>query len=193
MANHPLGGFDGMVLIHIIGKYFKNIKFLVNDILMNIFNIEEFFIPVNTFGSQSVEYVKRIEEEYASDAQILNFPAGLCSRKIKGRILDLEWKKSFINKAIKHKRNIIPLHFGGRNSNFFYNLANFRKFLGIKTNIELFFLPDELYTQKNKTILVKFGNPISYRTFNKSKTHKEWAKWVKDKAYALGGVYNIPV
>ena len=192
VANHPLGGFDGMILMHIISKYFNNIKFLVNDILMNILNIEELFIPVNTFGGQSVEYVKRIEEEYASDAQILNFPAGICSRKIKGRILDLEWKKSFINKAIEHKRDIVPVYFGGRNSNFFYNLANLRKFLGIKANIELFLLPDEMYKQQNKTVSVKFGDTIPFRTFDKSKTYKEWAKWLKEKVYAIGGVYGIP-
>lgn len=191
IANHPLGGFDGMILMHIISKYFRNIKFLVNDILMNILNIQELFIPVNTFGSQSVEYVKRIEEEYASDAQILNFPAGICSRKIKGRIVDLEWKKSFINKAIKHQRDIIPVYFGGRNSNFFYNLANLRKFIGIKANIELFFLPDEMYRQQNKTISVKFGDPLSYKIFDKSMSYKEWAKWSKDKVYDMGGVHCI--
>jgi 1-acyl-sn-glycerol-3-phosphate acyltransferase len=193
VANHPLGGFDGMILMHIISKYFKNIKFLVNDILMNILNIEELFVPVNTFGRQSVEYARRIDEEYASDAQILNFPAGICSRKIRGRIIDLEWKKSFISKSVQHKRDILPVHFGGRNSNFFYNLSNLRKALGIKTNIELFFLADEMYSQKNRTIAVKFGRVIPYNTFDKSRTHQEWAKWVKDKVYALNGIYDVPL
>jgi 1-acyl-sn-glycerol-3-phosphate acyltransferase len=193
VANHPLGGFDGMILMHIISKYFKNIKFLVNDILMNILNIEELFVPVNTFGRQSVQYARRIDEEYASDAQILNFPAGICSRKIRGRIIDLEWKKSFISKSVQHKRDILPVHFGGRNSNFFYNLSNLRKALGIKTNIELFFLADEMYRQKNRTIAVKFGRVIPYNTFDKSRTYQEWAKWVKDKVYALNGIYDVPL
>ncbi len=193
VANHPLGGFDGMILMHIISRYFKKIKFLVNDILMNILNIEELFVPVNTFGRQSVEYARRIDSEYASDAQILNFPAGICSRKIKGRIIDLEWKKSFISKSIQHKRDIVPVYFGGRNSNFFYNLSNIRKALGIKTNIELFFLADEMYRQKNKTVFVKFGKPLSFKTFGKDKNHQEWAKWVKDKVYALAGVHDVPL
>lgn len=193
VANHPLGGFDGMVLMHIISRYFKKIKFLVNDILMNILNIEELFIPVNTFGRQSVEYARRIDSEYASDAQILNFPAGICSRKNRGRIIDLEWKKSFISKSIQYKRDIVPVFFGGRNSNFFYNLSNIRKALGIKTNIELFFLADEMYRQKNKTVSVIFGQPVPYKTFSKERNHQEWAKWVKDKVYALGGVYDVPI
>jgi 1-acyl-sn-glycerol-3-phosphate acyltransferase len=193
VANHPLGGFDGMILMHIISKYFRNIRFLVNDILMNILNIEELFVPVNTFGRQSVQYARRIDEEYASDAQILNFPAGICSRKIGGRIIDLEWKKSFISKSLQHKRDILPVHFGGRNSNFFYNLSNVRKALGIKTNIELFFLADEMYRQKNRTIAVKFGRVIPYSTFDKSRTPQEWSKWVKDKVYALNGIYDVPL
>lgn len=193
VANHPLGGFDGMILMHIISRYFKNIKFLVNDILMNILNIDELFVPVNTFGRQSVEYAERIDNEYSSNAQILNFPAGICSRKIKGRIIDLEWKKSFISKSIQHKRDIVPVHFEGRNSNFFYNLSNIRKALGIKTNIELFFLADEMYKQKNKTVSIKFGKPISIKTFDKSKNYQEWAKYVKDEVYALGDVYNVPL
>ncbi len=193
VANHPLGGFDGMILMHVISRYFKKIKFLVNDILMNILNIEELFIPVNTFGKQSVRYARRIDSEYASDDQILNFPAGICSRKIKGRIMDLEWKKSFISKSIQHKRDIVPVYFSGRNSSFFYNLANIRKALGIKTNIELFFLADEMYRQKNKTISVIFGKPVSFKTFTTDKNHQMWARWVKEKVYKLGGVYDVPL
>ncbi len=193
VANHPLGGFDGMILMHVISRYYKKIKFLVNDILMNILNIEELFIPVNTFGKQSVRYARRIDSEYASDDQILNFPAGICSRKIKGRIMDLEWKKSFISKSIQHKRDIVPVYFRGRNSNFFYNLANIRKALGIKTNIELFFLADEMYRQKNKTISVIFGKPVSFKTFTTDKNHQMWARWVKEKVYKLGGVYDVPL
>ncbi|MCK5171640.1 MAG: 1-acyl-sn-glycerol-3-phosphate acyltransferase, partial [Bacteroidales bacterium] len=92
VANHPLGGLDGAVLSHVVGQIHPNIRFLVNDILMNFNNADPIFIPVNKHGKQSIEYVKRIEETYKSDKQMLNFPAGLCSRKIKGKIIDLEWK-----------------------------------------------------------------------------------------------------
>ena len=81
-----------------------------------------------------------IEEAYASDCQILYFPAGLCSRKKRGIIKDLIWHKSFITKAVMHKRDIVPAFFSGRNSDFFYNLSNFRNFLGIKANIEMLYL-----------------------------------------------------
>jgi putative hemolysin len=128
---------------------------------------------------------KSIEDSYASNDEILYFPAGLCSRKKGGVIKDLQWHKSFITKAIQHKRDIIPAFFSGRNSNFFYNLSNIRKFLGIKTNIEMLYLADEMFKQKNKEIRLVFGNKIPWQTFDKSKSPLEWADWVKEKSYSL--------
>ncbi len=185
VANHPLGGLDGIVFAHVVGQKNPNIQFLVNDILMNLKNLESIFIPVNKHGRQSIQYVRKIEETYKSDQQVLNFPAGLCSRKIKGEIVDLEWKKSFIRKAIEHKRDIVPAHISGRNSNFFYNLSNIRNKLGIKTNLEMFYLVDEVFKQKDKNITITFGKPISYTIFDKSVSAKNWAKKVQDHIYRL--------
>lgn len=184
-SNHPLGGFDGLILLSEVNKRFPKAKFLVNDILMNIKNLEPVFLPINKHGTQGVEAAKEIEAAFASDIQILTFPAGLVSRKIKGQIADLEWKKNFIIKAKKHQRDIIPVHMSGRNTNFFYNLANIRKALGIKSNIEMLYLVDETYKHRNKHIVIKFGKPIPFTTFDSSKKPKEWAYVVKQKAYAL--------
>ncbi len=185
VANHPLGGIDGSVLTHTIGQIHPELHFLVNDLLMSFDNVDNIFVPINKHGKQSVEYVKRIEEIYKSDKQVLSFPAGLCSRKIKGEILDLEWKKSFISKAIQHKRNVVPVHIDGENSNFFYNLANFRTSLGIKANFEMFYLADEMFKQRGKTITLTFGKPIPYTYFDKSLHPRKWAKKVKDYIYTL--------
>jgi 1-acyl-sn-glycerol-3-phosphate acyltransferase len=192
-ANHPLGGFDGIVLMKIISNYFIEFKFLVNDLLMNLKNIRDLFIPINKHGKQALEAAAILEKTYESDTQILTFPAGLVSRKIKGQIMDLPWHKNFISKAIKHQRDIIPVHFSGRNTNFFYRLANLRKFLGIKANIEMLYLVDETYKHKNEELVVKFGEPVSWKTFDNSKKPVEWAKWVKERVYALDGVYHVPV
>ncbi len=185
VSNHPLGGLDGLVFINELSSYYKELKFPVNDILMNIRNLSGIFLPVNKHGSQEREAVRKIEEAYASDSQILYYPAGLCSRKKKGVIRDLQWHKSFISKSVQYKRDIIPAYFSGRNSNFFYNLSNIRNFLGIKTNIEMLYLVDELFKQKGKAIDLVFGKRISWQTFDKSKTATEWAEWVKGKSYEL--------
>lgn len=186
VSNHPLGGLDGLIFIHEVGKIYPHLKFPVNDILMNINNLDPIFLPINKHGKQDKQAVREIEESYASNDQILHFPAGLCSRKKKGRIEDLEWKKHFITKAVKHKRDIIPVHFTGRNSNFFYNLAKLRVLLGIKSNIEMVYLPDEMFKQKDKKITVTFGKPVSYKKFDKTLTPKEWAIKIKKIVYSMG-------
>jgi len=185
-SNHPLGGLDGMILIHLLGKRYPEVKFPVNDLLMHITQLHNIFIPINKHGAQSSQNVKLMDVTFASDAQVLYFPAGLCSRKQHGRIEDLEWKKSFIVKAVQHKRDVVPVFFSGRNSNFFYNLARLRTFLGIKANIEMLYLVNEMFKQKGKSITVIIGEPIPYTTFDSSKSPAEWAKWVKLVVYELG-------
>ena len=184
-SNHPLGGFDGLVLMDAIGTVFPEIRFIVNDLLLHLKNFDPIFVPVNKHGRQSTEYAQKIDETYSSDAQVLNFPAGLCSRKIKGKITDPKWNKNFIQKAVQYKRDVVPIYFEGCNSNFFYNLANLRKKLRIKANIEMTFLVNEMFKQKGRHLCLKFGTPISYTTFDKSKNYNEWTKVVREKVYTL--------
>lgn len=182
-SNHPLGGLDGIVLMHVLGKYRQDLKFLVNDILLNIPNFEGLFVPVNKHGGHGKQGLEVIESTYASKDAVLIFPAGLVSRKQEGGIRDLEWKKSFISKAKKYHRDVVPVFMEGQNSSFFYGLANIRKKIGIKANIEMFYLADEMFGQKNKKISVHIGKPISYQYFDDSKSDRYWAEVVKSKVY----------
>jgi len=184
-SNHPLGGFDGMLLMKYVTKKLGEIKFLSNDILMNIPNLSSMFLAVNKHGGHSREATRILLDTYNSNSQILIFPSGLASRKIKGEIMDLDWKKHFISKSIKHKRDVIPIFIDGRNSKRFYRVAKIRKFLHLKWNLEMYLLPDETVRHKNADIPIYFGKPIPYTKFDKSKTHKEWADWVKDQVYKL--------
>lgn len=185
-SNHPLGGLDGICLSTIVGEKFDGkIKYLVNDVLYYIEPLKPIFVPINKYGAQAKNSAKAINDAYASDNQIITFPAGLCSRKIKGEIIDLEWMKNFIVKSVEYKRDIIPVHFEGRNSNFFYNFANIRKSLGLKFNIELIYLPDEMYKNTNQEFRITLGKPISWKVFDKSKTTKQWAQYVKDIVYSM--------
>ncbi|MFO7656236.1 MAG: 1-acyl-sn-glycerol-3-phosphate acyltransferase [Bacteroidales bacterium] len=192
-ANHPLGGFDGIMMMDIVGKNFGEFRSLSNDLLLNISNLKPVFLPINKHGRQDAEAAREMDEVYSSKIQILTFPAGLVSRRIKGQIVDLEWKKNFISKAIQYQRDVVPVHISGRNSEFFYRLGTIRRFFGIKANLEMFYLVDETFKHKNKAITMKFGTPVSYTVFDRSKKPIEWAKWVKEKVYALEGVYHIPL
>lgn len=185
-SNHPLGGLDGLALLKAVGLHRRDVHFLVNDILLALKNFSTIFIPVNKHGRNSPEYMDNIEKAYASDECLLIFPAGLVSRRQKGRIIkDLIWKKSFITKSLLYKKNIVPVFIDGQNSDFFYNLAYWRKKLGIKANIEMFFLVNEMYKQKGKTLTFIFGEPISYKTFTDNHRDAYWAERVKEHVYAL--------
>ena len=189
VSNHPLGGLDGICLAAILGDiYDKKIKYLVNDILLNIENLESIFVPINKHGRQAKDSVKAINEAYESDNQIITFPAGLCSRKQSGQIKDLQWSKSFIVKAKDFKRDIIPIHFEGRNSNFFYNLSNLRAKLGIKLNIEMLYLANEMMKKKNAEFTITFGEPIPWKSLDNSKRPIEWAQDIKESVYTLNQI-----
>lgn len=178
ISNHPLGGLDGIALFHCIRKIREDVKFPVNDLLMNLPQMVPLFIPINKHG-RNTENIAILEKAFASSDMLMFFPAGLVSRKQNGKILDLEWKHTFISKAIKYQRDIVPCYVEAVNSSFFYNLALWRKRLGIKVNIEMLYLVDELYKFKNKSIKIYFGKPISYSSLDKSKSAKEWATWYK--------------
>ena len=186
VSNHPLGGPDGVALGHLLGhRYDGRIKYLVNDLLMNLHGLAPFFVPINKTGKQSRNFPQLVEAVFNSPNHIIMFPAGLCSRRINGQIHDLPWQKTFITKSVETQRDIVPIRFNGRNSDFFYRIANVGKRLGLKFNIAMLYLVDELYKNRGKTFDVTIGKPIPYSTFDKSRKPQEWAAYVEDIVYKL--------
>lgn len=184
VSNHPLGGIDGVALGAIIGKHYDGkFRYLVNDLLMNLPGLAPLCIPINKTGHQARNFPAMVNAGFNSGNHILMFPAGLCSRKIKGEIADLEWKKAFINKSVEHQRDVVPIHFSGQNSNKFYRIANICKMLGIKFNIAMLFLVDEMYKNRHKSFKITIGKPISWETFNKQKSPMKWANLVRNRVY----------
>ena len=185
VSNHPMGGLDGLVLLELFGKLFSGVKSMTNDLLYHLEPLKPVFIPVNKYGRQSQQSVAMLKESYLSNDPILYFPAGLCSRKIKGEITDLEWRKSYLTQAVKHKRDILPLYFEGRNSNLFYRLANLRVRLGIKFNFETILLPHEMFRQKNRRLKLYIGKAISHEELTDGKTLQEWNSEIRKRVYNL--------
>ena len=186
VSNHPLGGADGVALGSIIGRHYDgNFRYLVNDLLMNLPGLAPLCIPINKTGKQSRDFPAMVEAGFASSHHMLMFPAGLCSRKIDGQIHDLPWKKTFISKSVESHRDVVPIHFGGQNSEKFYRIANICKRLNLKFNVAMLFLVDEMYKNVGKTFRVVIGKPIPWQTFDKSKTPMEWAQFVQDTVYKL--------
>ena len=183
VSNHPLGGADGVALGSIIGRHYDSkFRYLVNDILMNLPGLAPLCIPINKTGGQARSFPAMVKAGFESDNHILMYPAGLCSRRRNGEVRDLPWSKTFIVKSVQYQRDVVPIHFGGQNSDFFYKLANFSD---KKVNIAMIYLVDEMYKNVHKTFTVTIGKPIPWQTFDKSRTPAEWAQYVQDIVYQL--------
>lgn len=184
-SNHPFGGIDGLMLAVEIAGYFGNVRVVVNDLLMNLEPLKSIFIPINKHGRQKPEYAKMYKDAFDSDMPIVTFPAGLCSRRQKGVVCDLEWKPSFVKQAVATRRDIVPVFFEGRLSNFFYNLSNLRTKLRVKANIEMLYLADEMFRQKGQHFEIAVGDPIPWQQLGDGKNARKTALEIREKAYGL--------
>ena len=182
-ANHPLGGLDAIALMHMIGTKRSDLKYLVNDILMNIKPLENLFVPINKHGRNSASGLGMINATYASDQLVLVFPAGLVSRRIDGEVKDLEWKKSFVSQARKYNKPIVPVYISGNLSSFFYKLSSFRTKVGVKANLEMLYLADEMYQQKGKHIHIKILPAIDISQWSASKKDQQIAHEIRNLIY----------
>lgn len=185
VSNHPFGGMDGMMLCDELDKRFGSGRIIVNDILMNLKPLAPLFVPVNKHGRQNSDYLRFFREALASDDQIATFPAGLCSRRIDGKVCDTKWKSSFVKNAIESQRDIVPVFFEGRLSNFFYNLSSLRKRLGIKANIEMIYLPDEMFSQHGRHFDIHFGAPVPWQELASAGSASQNAQRIREMVYAM--------
>lgn len=186
VSNHPLGGPDGLAIGKILGQHYDgHIRYLVNDLLMNLHGLAPLCVPVNITGKQSRDLPRKVDAAFGSDDHVIMFPARLCSRKINGEVHDLPWNKAFIVKSVETRRDVVPVYFDGCNSPRFYRLANIGKRLGLKFNIAMLFLADEMFLNRHKTFRVVIGKPIPWQTFTKEKRPSDWALWVEERVYAL--------
>ncbi len=185
-CNHPLGGIEALEMVAFLGRrYNEQIASPANDFLMNVKQVQQYLVPVNKLGAQARELSGQLEEIFASDKQIFFFPAGLCSRKIDGKVQDLPWKKTFITKSRQHHRDIIPMWCSGQNSKRFYRIDRLCKALKLKTNLAMFLLPDELFKTRGKTFRIVIGKPVPWETFTPEKKDIEWAAYMRDVTYSL--------
>ena len=186
-CNHPLGGPEALI----IGSLFRQIygdgfKVPSNQLLMNMKPLKEFFVPVNVISSkQSRDLGVKIAEMFSSDMQVLVFPAGLCARKIKGKVTEMPWKKMFVTQSRKYEKDIVPLHISGFNSKRFFFFSWLSRILKLKFNLGMIFLVDELFNKKGQEFVITIGKPISYTKLDKSKTDLEWAAEIKNKVEEL--------
>lgn len=187
VSNHPLGAIDGVTLGMVLGeRYDGRVKYLVNDLLMNLKGLAPLCVPVNKLGRQARNLPLMVETIFKSDDHVIMFPAGLCSRQQSdGSIRDIPWNKTFVTKSIAHKRDVVPIYFEAQNSPRFYRVARWCKRLHLP-NFAMAFLPDEMYRSRGGHFRLYIGKPIPYTRFDlKERKAAEWALWVEDEVYRL--------
>lgn len=187
-SNHPVGGMDALALYSMIYDVFPDVKSPTNELLEQIPNLRSVMLGISVFGKNTREIVSKLDDLFRSDTQILIFPSGEVSRRRNGIISDPVWQKTFITKAVQYRRDIIPVHISGRNSNFFYLVASLRRYLGIKMFIESALLPSEMMKQRNSTVSLTVGKAIHWTTLTTEKSQPEWAQHIKEIVYELPGV-----
>lgn len=185
VMNHPLGGMDAMILVDALKNHRTDIKFIVNDLLLHLEPLRDIFVGVNKIGKASADSLQKVNDLFASDNLVCVFPSGMVSRKQKGLIKDLVWKKTFIRLSKQNNSTIVPIHIDGKLTNWFYNLSNFRRFLGVKANIEMLYLSDEMFKQKGQTIHFTVGKPIQASELTDEKTEIQWSEWFRQHIYTL--------
>ena len=188
VCNHPLGGPEALIIGSVFHRlYGEGFQVPVTPIMANLKPLAEFFTPVNNLSSrQSRDLGERIAKMFTSDQQVVVFPAGLCAKKIKGKVTEMSWKKMFVTQARRYERDVVPVHISGHNSRWYFFLSRLSKFLGLKINIGMLYLVDELFKQRGNEFVITFGEPVPYSTFDKSKTDLQWAAEMKERVKALG-------
>lgn len=185
-SNHPFGGMDGLMLADKLIDRFGDVRVVVNDLLMHIEPLRPLWVPVNKHGAQCADYARRFDEALFGELPVLTFPAGLCSRRRGGVVADPEWKSSFVKRAYASRRLIVPVFVEGTLSDFFYRLSNLRKLLGVKFNVEMLYLADEMFRQRGRSFRIRVGEPIPAEELAACGSLREQTDYVRTKAYALG-------
>lgn len=160
VSNHPLGGLDGLILLKLISEIRSDVKIIANDVLMNIKNLSEFFLPFDLFSKKDLKKnYALIAESLKNENAIIIFPAGEVARLTFKGIKDKKWNKGTIYFANKFQSPILPIFMKGKNSFLFYLIALFSK------KLSMFFLPYELFNKRNKSFEIKVGHLISSKAF----------------------------
>ena len=193
-CNHPLGGPEALIIGSIFRKIYGD-GFTVpsNQILYQMKPLQEFFVPVNIMSNrQKRDLGEKFAQMFESDRQVLVFPAGVCAKSIKGKVREMPWKKMFITQAKRYERDVVPVHISGHNSRWYFFLSWLSRTLGLKFNIGMLYLVDELFNKAGEEFVITFGTPIPYSSFDKSRTDLQWAEYVKNEVQQISKDNGCP-
>jgi putative hemolysin len=160
VANHPLGGLEGVAIAKVIGDIRPDLKVLTNELLRRIPELADIFIGVDVLSSDAaagnVSSIKQVHKHLKNDGAVLIFPAGMVSAYERGhrRIQDRAWNRLAGQLLKRYQATCLPVHVGGTNSRLFYAAGM------IHPRLRTALLPRQLANKQGFKLELRFGRPI---------------------------------
>lgn len=186
IANHPYGGIDGLMLMHLILKKRPDFKVMGNFMLQKIEPLNNHIIPVNPFDKKitdksSIVGIKQLFETISAGQGVGIFPAGeVSSFQRQDRLIsDNEWKEIVGRIIQKANVPVLPIYFSGNNSLFFSLIGM------IHPNLRTLRLPTEMLNKKGNVIKVHIGKAVSTKTINQFSQTDTLMHYLRARTYSL--------
>ena len=189
ISNHPLGAIDGIILFKLLLGQRSDYKVMTNFLLQRMVPIEPHIIPVNPFENRkdvksSIAGFKSALQHLKAGHPLGIFPAGEVSTHKEGKlIVDKPWEEAALKLIRKAEVPVVPIYFHARNSKLFYRLAK------ISDVFRTAKIPSEVYTQRNRPIKVRIGQPISVKAQQEQETLDDFSDLLRKKTYILSNAY----
>ena len=190
IANHPLGGIDGMILMKILLEKRSDFKVIANFLLHRLDPLKPYIMPVNPFedhkdAKSSLSGIKQSIAHLKEGGALGIFPAGEVSTyKDEKHIVDKPWEPSAMKLIQKAKVPVVPIYFHAKNSTFFYRLASMSDILRTAK------LPSEMLSQKKRKIMVRIGNPISVEDQTANPNLEAFTAFLRRKTFMLANSFE---
>ena len=129
VANHPLGAFDALALLHLVGSVRRDVRILANDVLVQFSQLSSLLLPINVFGGSGAS-AGRLRDAYRAlenEQALIVFPAGEVSRMGPAGVRDGHWSSGFVRMARHAQAPVLPVHIAAHNSPTFYGVSMLAK------------------------------------------------------------------
>lgn len=182
IANHPMGGLDGLALLKLVSEVRKDVKIVANDLLMQFEPLQKLLLPVDNLGGKAgKKSLLAIHKALENEEAVIIFPAGEVSRIRPTGVKDGAWNSGFLKLAAKADAPILPVRIRAKNSSLFYTISTVYK------PLSALMLPGELFKHRGKTIRFVVGAPVPKWAYDlPTLSLKRKAKLMKEHLFRLG-------
>jgi len=163
VANHPLGGLDGMLLTQELLRQRADTMVLTNELLSRFPEFEQLFIGLDVLSGAGVNRnsrgIRTACKHLESGGVLLVFPAGtVASISVwSWRIDEAPWNRLVGWLAARYGAACLPVYLAARNSSSFYLAGLLHK------RLRTILLPRELANKKNFVVRAAVGELLTSR------------------------------